>query len=555
MQQAAGTDVPQHETSYAEFLYFTRLVRQFKRSPLATSDCVSLIIDDAGQLLTFGTTEPMSDDDASGWFENAHGRRKQRHPCHLGHGSKFKTLPVPKPIKLRLRIWSCAAGEEHCLALTEAGHVLSWGSNAKGQCGRQRDGNRQWTEFGLIRATASPGLVRVIGEDDEEPVRFGTIAAVGMYSAALSLDGHLYEWGKHCVLSPSNFDNHYYWMDIGDGFYTKPTRKDWSSPFVLAHGGDESSDALVGVRLSTLAAGEQHLIVLTSEGTAMSWGDGSTGALGHEVLWQNGQLLGYDPDASKEMVPRVIQTLKHVQLAAIAVGKDCSLAVDAEGGVWGWGGDGWSGTHGSGAGDPPCLPTRVLSLAAHKITNVFVFDVIAMATRDDGQLLSWGSADYPGLLGHSSQALRGCAMQSVGPGGTREFQLPNGAVVELADSVIVDHEGHSVPQDPNDEPDRVLYEPTQLAELTNKRVVHVSASWCHALALTDDGAVFSWGEGASSALGLDRLEHVRDVLRSVGTEDEHAVMNGVSWPDGTYVEVPTRIHGVRGAAHWTARRV
>ena len=48
----------------------------------------------------------------------------------------------------------------------------------------------------------------------------------------------------------------------------------------------------------------------------------------------------------------------------------------------------------------------------------------------------------------------------------------------------------------------VLYEPTCIAALQGRRVVHVGADWCHGLALCDDGALFSWGEGASCALGV-----------------------------------------------------
>jgi len=357
--------VPQHESSYAEFLYFSRQVRQFERSPLAASRYMSLVINDSGHLLSFGSTIPVveAEEDTQLFPGSLHGRRQQRHACPLGRGSKFKTVVIPRPIiRLRPRIWSCAAGEYHCLALSEAGHVSSWGSNTHGQCGRLQDREHL--------ATASPGLVWPrFSRSDRDSFRFGCIVAIESYSAALSLDGHLYEWGQHPVISML--------FHVGVNVcFPVPTRKDGSGPHVR-----EAARALHGVRLSRLSAGSAHLLVLTREGRALSWGDGSTGALGHEVLWTDGQILN-DCDESRWCVPRVIEAPSSVRLVAVAAGPGYSLAVDAEGAVWGWGGDGWTGTHGSGAGDPPCLPTRVLSLAAHKITTVFASDGMAMATTD-----------------------------------------------------------------------------------------------------------------------------------------------------------------------------
>ena len=138
--------------------------------------------------------------------------------CILGRGAAFKTKLLLSPIPIKVRITSVAAGENHCLALSEAGHVLSWGDHRSGQLGHGRpEPNRQ------AATIVGAGVPRRIGqrfaqrgsswsyhpdmEDVEEMPRMGCIAAGADYSLAIDLEGNLYEWGRVRLLPSRTFSD------------------------------------------------------------------------------------------------------------------------------------------------------------------------------------------------------------------------------------------------------------------------------------------------------------------------------------------------------------
>ena len=88
-------------------------------------------------------------------------------------------------------------------------------------------------------------------------------------------------------------------------------------------------EALRGMRVVAIAAGEKHSMVLTDEGSVLSFGDGREGQLGHG-------------DGANQRVPKVIEALRGVRVAAIAAGSDHSMVLTDEGEVlsFGWGRDG-----------------------------------------------------------------------------------------------------------------------------------------------------------------------------------------------------------------------
>lgn len=514
---------------YAEYLVYCQRVRQFNRSPLAVSDCVSFVIDESGQLLSFGSTIPEKEGSM---------RRRQTYACRLGHGSKFKTVVIPRPIRMQLRIWSVATGLHHCLALAEAGHLLSWGSNEDGQCGRP-------LEYSSIRSCAVPRLIQPLPERympitqdgqcmmrstaQDPPVRFGYIAAEESYSAAISLDGKLWECGRHPSRPDSMFPGYdtQWWHTFGAGAVSEVsdlTR--FGRPRDPCSELRQNLDIEFDVSLTHVSAGPDHVLALTWHGCVLSWGDGCTGVLGHEVLWEEGRLVSYDD--SEWLLPRPIEALKGVRIVAIAAGRCVSLAADEDGGLWGWGGDGWSGTAGQGPGDGPCLPTRVLTLASHKVVAVQTLLNGVTATTAEGLCFSWGSCGWPSTLGHPESELAGRA-------------------------VPFEEEGNPTIDDA-DEPLMVLYEPMCIEALRGRRVVHVSAEWGHGLALCDDGAYYSWGEGGTCALGLPHLNACESMMgpngwkddgRGDNTDDAAETSEGFDkWE--FFVSAPTMIPGVCG---------
>ena len=112
----------------------------------------------------------------------------------------------------------------------------------------------------------------------------------------------------------------------------------WGSDGKLGHGDGKEQykpkviEALRGMRVVAIAAGRNHSMVLTDGGAVLSFGGGKSGQLGHG-------------DQENQYVPKVIESLSDVRVAAIAAGMEHSLVLSDAGTVFtfGWGGQGQLG--------------------------------------------------------------------------------------------------------------------------------------------------------------------------------------------------------------------
>jgi len=97
----------------------------------------------------------------------------------------------------------------------------------------------------------------------------------------------------------------------------------------------DSVDAFVELRLPTgipqrdasiraVAAGGNHALLLSDSGQVFSVGSGRYGQLGHA-------------DENDEQTPREIAALRGVHICAVAAGSRSSVALAADGSVYGWG--------------------------------------------------------------------------------------------------------------------------------------------------------------------------------------------------------------------------
>jgi E3 ubiquitin-protein ligase HERC4 len=104
----------------------------------------------------------------------------------LGNGRNDNQL---KPIKVKgfnnERVVMISCGECHSMALTECGHVYSWGSNYYGQLG-----------IGNIVKSNEPKFVEVIGENKCN-VFIEKISCGSEHSLLLSSDGNIYAFGRN----------------------------------------------------------------------------------------------------------------------------------------------------------------------------------------------------------------------------------------------------------------------------------------------------------------------------------------------------------------------
>jgi alpha-tubulin suppressor-like RCC1 family protein len=173
-----------------------------------------------------------------------------------------------------------SAGNEHSLALMNDGTVWAWGSNRAGQLG---DGT--WDD--------SDTPVQVSGLNNITAICTGSY-----FNLALASDGTVWAWG----------DNYY--GQLGDG----GMENDANQPVMVA-----GLTNVVGI-----AAGNIHSLALDDQGVLWAWGYDEYGQLG------DGGVL-YD-------VNQPIKVLAVTNVISIAAGPNASVALDANGNLWQWGG-------------------------------------------------------------------------------------------------------------------------------------------------------------------------------------------------------------------------
>lgn len=229
---------------------------------VAASESHSLVLSDAGAVYSFG-------DDNAG---------------QLGH-DEAREQHTPKLIEAlrEVKISALAAGREHSLAVSEAGETYSFG------CGRASlgHGDDRWEE-------RTPRLIEAL-----RGVHVIAVAAGSEHSLALSEEGEVYSfgWNSHGQLGH------------GDLLW-KPT------PRLV--------EALRGVRISSVAAGGSHSLVLSEAGDAYSFGWNGQGQLGCGRI-------------AMLLEPCRIESRSSARLSAIAAGSAHSLALGEQGHVYSFG--------------------------------------------------------------------------------------------------------------------------------------------------------------------------------------------------------------------------
>ena len=242
------------------------------------------------------------------------------------------------------------------------------------------------------------------------------------------------------------------------------------------------------LRAMSVSAGAAHSLALTAGGEVWSWGSGSSGRLGHG-------------DEQHQWQPQKIEALAGQSVVAVSAGREHSLALTAVGAVWSWG-NAPNGKLGHGDTQPQLLPKKVEALAGQRVVTVSAGGAHSLAVTADGAVWSWGNGVY-GRLGHGDQhhqrlpkkveAFAGQRVVAVAAGRDHSFAITaDGAVWSWGDG-YQGRLGHG------DTQSQLL--PKKVEAFAGRRVVAVAAGSAHSLALTADGAFFTWGKGDDGCLG------------------------------------------------------
>ena len=341
-----------------------------------------------------------------------------------------------------------AAGERHSVFIDGEGRLSS--------CGKAES----WTP-GLLGH--GEGVTR-LNTPTRLPSPLGGERAVSVYaglyhSLALTADGAIWSWGVE---------------DLGNG--------DMQSQQL-----PKKIEAFADERVVAVSAAAGHDLALTADGAVWSWGDSYSGRLGHG-------------DIQDQLLPKKVEALGGHRVVAVSAGGCHSFAITADGAVWSWGYGGF-GQLGHGDRQDQLLPKKVEAFAGQRVVAVSAGAHHSLAITADGAVWSWGQGGS--RLGHGDiqdellpkkvEAFTGQRVVAVSAAGSHSLALTADGAVWSWGWGAYGKLGHG------DAHPQLL--PKKIEALAGQRVVAVSAGERHSLALTSDGAVFTWGKGETGCLG------------------------------------------------------
>jgi len=365
-----------------------------------------------------------------GWGNNVHGQ--------LGDGT---TITRQSPVHIMDNVKTVVAGTIHTMAIRTDNSLWAWGSNESGQIG-----DRTISEAEHVWAQSlddSIGMRESGRNDRHTPVRVmenvAAVMSVATYSNhdpygesvfAITTDGILWSWGFHGwagLLGDGTSQD--WWIDwtpsrpapqrvLGDVAYVTSNGwtmyavqtngtlwawgLNWSGQF--GNGTNENSDTPVRImdNVVTVAtgAGAHHAMAIQADGSLWAWGSNSHGQIGDGTRTFSHSELAENND---RFTP--IHVMDNV--VDISVGRNHSMAVQADGSLWAWGsnrrgllGDGTQTT--VELRDNQFLPWEVVLENSDRhnpvrimdnVVAVSAFEGSSMAITADGSLWTWGAND------------------------------------------------------------------------------------------------------------------------------------------------------------------
>jgi len=257
-------------------------------------------------------------------------------------------------------------------------------------------------------------------------------------------------------------------------------------------------EALANV--TSLSASHAHCLALTTGGNVWSWGSGRNGKLGHGNIHNH-------------TLPKRIDAFGQRVVVSISAGFDHSIAITSDGSIWSWG-DGEGGVLGHGDERDQALPKRIEAFADHHVIAASAGVNHTLAITAEGAVWAWGadprswSNTLVGILGDGSrdlasfipkkvEALAGQTFVAVSAATEHSLALTaDGAVWSwgCGENGVLGH---------GDDEDRM---PAKIATFDDRCVVAVVAGDIHNLAVTADGSSWSWGCGCPNEGGPSKQQ-------------------------------------------------
>jgi alpha-tubulin suppressor-like RCC1 family protein len=249
-------------------------------------------------------------------------------------------------------------------------------------------------------------------------------------------------------------------------------------------------------RVYQIATGHLHYAAVTEDGALYTWETArEVDTLRSEPLPE----LGYGSFVHDVGAPYRVFGLESIRIASVAAGYRLTLASTEAGAVYSFGSDGHG--HGPSVGEEGVFfPKRIQALDGIHVACIAAGANHGLALTKCGQVYSWGYRGSAQLgLGYGSNghiprlitALLGKRVRAVAAGSGTSIAVTNTGALYTWGHNREGRLGHGDLQH--------LYEPTLVQGLHGIRVVAASGRFDHTLVLAADGSVYGFGKG----LGLD----------------------------------------------------
>jgi alpha-tubulin suppressor-like RCC1 family protein len=385
---------------------------------------------------------------------------------------------------------------QHTLAIDNNNGLHSWGYNDYGQLGTT-------TNNGTLNANPTPVSILTMGSLNGKTIT--AVSCGNIFTLALDSNGGLHSWGR----------NRY--GELGTSTNSGTDTANPTPVSILTMG------SLNGKTITAVSCGYTHILALDSNGGLHSWGQNYFGQLGTST---NNGIFNANPTPVSILT---MGSLSGKTISAIACGESHTLALDNNGGLHSWGMNGYGqlgiNTNNGTANANP-VPVSILtqgSLSGKTITAVSCGYTHTLALDSNGGLHSWGGNGY-GQLGNSGTSTANPTPVSILTMGSLSGKTITAVSCGASHTLALDSTGglhswgrnaygqlgtttNSGTETANPTPVSIL----TMGSLSGKTISAVSCGAFHTLALDNNGGIHSWGYNRYGTLGNSGTETVNPI--------------------------------------------